>query len=110
MSSALHQTAVRTGHGVLPAHVCYIAGKQRILRLTCRPKMQPGEEWVTYKVGIARMMRLKWKRMGSSSLAELCAEKVWKTMAWAVYEGEVPVLKSTTICYWLEGDGMVEKQ
>ena len=66
----------------------------KILRLTFRPKMQPGEEWVTYKVRTARMMRLKWKKMGLSSLAELCAEKVWKTMAWAVYKGEVPVLKA----------------
>ena len=32
--------------------------------------------------------------MGLSSLAEMCADKVWKTIAWAVYEGEVPVLKA----------------
>ena len=51
------------------------------MRLTFRPKMQPGEEWVAYKVRTARMLRLKWKNMGLSSLAELCAEKVWKTMA-----------------------------
>ena len=54
--------------------------------------MQAGEEWVTYKVRIARMMRIEWKKMGLSSLAELCAEKFWKTLAWAVYEGEVLVL------------------
>ena len=49
---------------------------------------------VAYKVRTARMMRLKLKKMGLSSLAELCAEQVWKTMAWAVYKGEVLVLKA----------------
>ena len=32
-------------------------------------------------------------------------------MAQVAYEGEVPVLKErTTICYWMENDGMVEEQ
>ena len=31
-------------------------------------------------------------------------------MAWAVYEGEVPVLKALRSVIWLEDDGMVEKQ
>ena len=64
----------------------------RILRLTFRPKMQPGEEWVAYKAHTARMLRTRWKKLGLPSLAELCAEKVWKTMAWAEKVGEVPVL------------------
>ena len=66
----------------------------KILRLVFRPKMQPGEEWVTYKVRIARMLRTRWKKLGLPSLAELCAEKVWKMMVWAVFYGEVLVLKS----------------
>ena len=49
---------------------------------------------MTYKVRTARMLRIRWKKMGLSSLAELCAEKVWKTMVWAVHEGEIPVLKA----------------
>ena len=56
--------------------------------------MQPSEEWVTYEVRIARMLRTRRKKIGMSSLAELCAEKVWKMMAWAVYDGEFPVLKA----------------
>ena len=31
-------------------------------------------------------------------------------MVWAVYEGEVLVHESTTICSWLEDDGKVEEQ
>ena len=66
----------------------------KILRLPFRPKMQTGEEWEAYKARTARMLRTRWKKLGLPSLAELCAEKVWKTMAWAVHEGEVPVLKA----------------
>ena len=35
---------------------------------------------------------IKVEENGLVFMTELCAEKVWKTMAWAVYEGEVPVL------------------
>ena len=65
-----------------------------ILRLTFRPKMQPGGEWVACSASTARMLRTRWKKLGVPSLAELCAEKVWKMMAWAVCDGEVPVLKA----------------
>ena len=68
--------------------------ERKILRLIFRPKMQPGEEWVACKARTARMLRTRWKKLGLPSLAELCAEKVWKTIGWAVYEGEVPVLKA----------------
>ena len=40
------------------------------------------------------MMRTKWKEMGLTSLAELCAEKNWKTMAWVGYDGTVLVMKA----------------
>ena len=55
--------------------------KTQILRLTFRPKMQPGEGSVVYKASTARMLRTKWIRLRLPSLAELCAEKVWKMMA-----------------------------
>ena len=41
----------------------------------------------------ARMTMIKWQKMGMSSSAELCADKVWKTMAWD--KGEVPFLKAS---------------
>ena len=59
----------------------------KILRLTFRPKLQPGEEWVSYRSRTARMLRIKWKKMGLSSFEELRAGKVWKTMAWAMCDG-----------------------
>ena len=65
-----------------------------LLRLTFRPKIQLGEEWGSHKARPARMLRIKWRKIRLSSLAELCAEKVWRTMAWAVCEGEVPVLNA----------------
>ena len=72
--------------------------------------MQLGEEWVAYKARTARMLPIKWKKMALSSLAELCAEKVWKTMAWAVYKGEVPILKALRSVIGWRTDGVVEKQ
>ena len=66
----------------------------KILRLTFTPKMQPGEEWVACEARTARLLRSGWKKLGLPSLAELCAEKVWKMMAWADNDGEVPVLKA----------------
>ena len=43
------------------------------------------------------------------SLAELCAEKVWKMMAWAVDDGDVPVLKALRFVFGWKNDGMVEE-
>ena len=30
--------------------------------------------------------------MGLVSFADLCADKLWKTMSWVGYEGDVPIL------------------
>ena len=32
--------------------------------------------------------------MGLASLADLCAEKIWKSMSWVGYDGAVPVVKA----------------
>ena len=55
----------------------------KIMRLTLRPKMLLGEEWVAYKARTVRMMRSKWKGTGLALLADLCAEKIWKSTSWA---------------------------
>ena len=49
---------------------------------------------MAYKARTARMLRTRWKKLGVPSLAGLCADKVWKMMAWVAREGEVPVLKA----------------
>ena len=73
----------------------------KILRLTLRPKMLPGEEWITYKARAVRVMRAKWKEMGLASQADLCAEKIWKSMSWVGYDGTVPVMKALrTVIEW----------
>ena len=43
----------------------------KILRLTFRRKMQPGEEWVAYKARTARSLPARLKKLGPPSLAEL---------------------------------------
>ena len=39
-------------------------------------------------------MRAKWRKMKLLSMVEKSVEKVWKSMAWATYDGDVPVLKA----------------
>ena len=47
----------------------------KILRLTFRPKMQPGEVWVTYKARTSRMLRMRWKKKGRCPHRQNCALK-----------------------------------
>ena len=71
------------------------------MRSTLRPKMLPDEEWITCRARTVRVMRAKWKEMGLASLADLCAEKIWKSMSWVGYEGTVPVVKALrTVIEW----------
>ena len=88
---------------MITTHVRYFAGKLRF-SIDLQTQDASGRKRVTYKVRIARMLRHKWKKMGLSSLAELCVEKVWKTMVWAVCNGEVFVLRASrsvrTTTWW----------
>ena len=71
------------------------------MRLTLRPKMLPGGKWVAYKASTVREMRSRWKEMGLALLADLCAEKLWKSMSWVGYDGTVPVMKALrTVIEW----------
>ena len=47
----------------------------KILRLTFRSKMEPGEEWVAYKARTARMLRIRWKKMGPVLFGQKCTLK-----------------------------------
>ena len=40
--------------------------------------------------GISKEMRAKWREVELPTMAEKNAEKVWKTMAWATYDGDTP--------------------
>ena len=60
----------------------------KILRLTLRPKMLPGEEWITYKARTARVMRSRWQKMGLASLADFVANKLGKRCRELVTAGQ----------------------
>ena len=66
----------------------------KILRLTFRPKRKAGEDWVEYRKRTSGRMRAKWRKMQLATTAQKNVEKVWKTVAWAVYDGDVPVMKA----------------
>ena len=53
---------------------------------------------------------IKVEKMGLASLADLCAEKIWKSMSWVGYDGAVPVVKAFTSGHRVENDSMVEDQ
>ena len=68
------------------------AWESQILRLTLRPHRMPDETWVTHKIRTSRFMRVCWREMGLPLLTEKIANKIWTTMTWAVYEGDVPIM------------------
>ena len=57
-----------------------------ILRMTLRPTVKAGEGWEEYRTW--REMRVKRRKMKLQRMAEN-AEKVWKTIAWVTYDGDV---------------------
>ena len=66
--------------------------ESQILRPTFRHRMRTDETWVGHKIRTSRFMRLCWRKMGLPLLTEKIANKVWTTMTWAVYDGDVPVM------------------
>ena len=42
----------------------------------------------------SREIRAKWRKMKLPTMAEKNAEKIWKTVAWATHDGDVPVMKA----------------
>ena len=68
--------------------------ENKILRMTSRPKMKEGEGWVVFRKRTSREMEAKRRMITLPTMAETNAKKVWKTMTWAIYEGDVPVLKA----------------
>ena len=69
---------------MITTHAQYFAGKLRFFRLIYRPKMLLGEKWVHIQSSYCSLVETQVDmKMGLFSLAELCVEKVWKTMVWA---------------------------
>ena len=68
--------------------------ESKILRLTLRPRMKASEEWVEYRKRTSWEMRAKWRKMRLPTMVDKNVEKVWKAVAWANYDGDVPVVKA----------------
>ena len=68
--------------------------ENKILRLTFRPKMHAEESWVGYKQRAGRTLRIIWRKMGLPTLVEKIVDTFWTTMNWAIYDGDVPILRA----------------
>ena len=68
------------------------AWESQILRLFFRPRRMTDETWVTHKIRTSRFMRTCWRKVGLPLLTHKIADKIWTTMTWAVYDGDVPVM------------------
>ena len=68
------------------------AWEAKNLRLTFRARMHIGENWVGYRKRTAHSLRTKWKKMGLPLLVEKIVVKIWMTINWAFYGGEVPFM------------------
>ena len=66
--------------------------RDHLLRLTFRPRMRTGEDWVTYRRSCARAMRARWKGMGLLNM----------NCHWRRYNGNVPLLPvlATALTRW----------
>ena len=70
------------------------AWEAKTLRLTFRARMLPDEGWVNHRIRTAESLRINWKKMGLPTLVEKIVDKVWMTMNWAIYDGEVPIMRA----------------
>ena len=72
--------------------------------------MTAGKEWVEYEKRTSSETRAAWRKMNPPTVAEKNAEKVWKTVAWAIYDGDVLVMKALrSILRWWDCD-LVDEQ
>ena len=85
------------------------AWEGQISRLTFRPRMRPDETWVGYKLRTSRFIRVCWRKVGLPQMTEKIANKIWTTMTWAVYDGDVPIMLARRSILGKENDCMVEK-
>ena len=67
------------------------AWESQILRHTFRHSRVLDETTAGFKIKTSRFMRLCWQKTGLP-LTEKIENKIWTTMTWAVYDGDVSVL------------------
>ena len=70
------------------------AWESQVLRLTFSLRRMPDETCVTYKIRTSRLMRVCWRKIGQPLLTENIANKIWTTMTWAVFDGDVTFVPS----------------
>ena len=49
--------------------------------------MKASEGWVDCKKSTLKEMQTKWRKLKLPTMADKNAEKVWKTVAWAIHDG-----------------------
>ena len=57
----------------------------KILRPTFRQKKKAGESWIENRERTLQTNRVKWRKMGLSTMIEKNNENIWKTMVWTTY-------------------------
>ena len=63
-----------------------------------------------YRKRTSREMRVQWEKMKLPTIAEKNAEMVWKTLAWATYDGQSSSHEGVTMNLAMEDDVFMEDQ
>ena len=67
--------------------------ESKTLRLTLRPRMKAGERLGELQEENDEVDGARWRKMKLPTTASKNAEKIWKTMAWTNYDGDVPAIQ-----------------
>ena len=71
------------------------AWEAKILRFAFRQRMGPRKKHgVEYRNRTAQSLRKSWRKIGLPLLTEKIASKIWTAVTWAVYEGDVPIMRA----------------
>ena len=86
------------------------AWEAQILRLTFTPRMRPYPTCVAYKIKTSRFVRNSWRKMAVPLLTEKIASKIWTTVTWAVYDGDVSIMLALRSIFGEENDHFWEEK
>ena len=83
-----------SGRGTTLCWIRCVHGRPKSCVLPFRARMYAGESWVGYRQRTALSLRITWRKMGLPTMAEKVVDNIGTTMNWAVYDGEVPVMRA----------------
>ena len=85
-----HQLAVEFGHD----RQCSSMGSEDIASHLQASRMKPDEKWVCYRKGGCTVVTEKLEEDGFAAADRNFASRIWVTITWAVYEGDVPIMRA----------------